>query len=477
MESGAGGTGSGKRLRAGKGVVHMATSRRDTEYVVAVDIGSCSVTCAIGAPRGEEIEVVATASAPSFGISRGEVTDIARAADSVSIAAAEAAGRCGLRIHSVFVTIAAPDLATDVASGSMEMPACRREVRRKDMRRLIERVRDGYPLPEGRAMVSARPVGWSVDDVSRVTDPTSMSATRLGLEMTVVTANGNRLADLRAIIHRAGFYLEGFIPETEACAAGCLSDDERNLGALVVSLGGGSTRAAIVAPDGSGAPSRCRSWPSGGTDMTKALMSRFRIPMVCAERIKREIADIGRAGASAAASGAVREAGAAAGAGSPAQARDSAPPTGRGRVRGGGHGSPPPAERPEAAEEIEVSTIEGQGTRRLALADVAAELRERVVSDLERVRLFCVENSFHPARGAGVVLTGGGASMRGLLPVAAAVFGTQCRIGRPRIGATDDPAMSAVIGTLIRGAEARLAAREGFLKRASDTLRHIAALF
>ena len=409
----------------------MPESNR-TEYVVAVDVGSSKIACLIAQVHDGHLEVVGRSLAPSFGVRGGDVSEISRAADSTIIAVAEAAAACGVRVHSVFVCTTGADVKTDRTTARVDVPRYRSQISARDASRLMDNARRDFPLPDDRILLSMRPLTWSVDDLCSVEEPVGLTGRSLRAELAVVSVLKNRVRDLRKLLHEAGMYVEGILPEPEASAAGCLSDDERRLGALVVNIGAATVHAGILVGRGHAGIGASRAWPSGSQQWTEALMARFRMSMACAERVKREVAEVESPNASP----------------------------------GGA-----------TSEMIEVSTIDGQGTRGVPLCEIGSELRSQAVAALEQVRDFCREQSFHPAQAAGVVLTGGGAALKGIAPLAREIFGAPCRLGAPSLPNVKDPAFASVAGALAWGAEQRASSREGFLDRCSKRLRRVAAIF
>ena len=159
-----------------------------------------------------------------------------------------------------------------------------RDVQRDDVRRAIEAAR-GVTLPEDREILHVLPQEFSLDAQDNIRDAIGMVGQRLEANVHIVTASGTATQNIVTAVNRAGVRVDDTVLEPFASAEACLTQDERELGCCLLDIGGGTTE--LIAYTG-GVVRHTAAIPVGGDHFTNDLAVGLRTPIPEAEKIKRE---------------------------------------------------------------------------------------------------------------------------------------------------------------------------------------------
>ena len=254
-------------------------ARRDT--VCVLDIGSSKITCLIGA-RDETIGVrlLGHGTARSAGVKAGAVVDLAAAEVGIRQAVEKAERAAGVTAHAVNVNVALRSLAskhmrvqTEFASGAVED----RNLKRVIGASLSETAQPDY------AILHALPLDWEVDGETGIRDPRGMYGQQLGVNMHFVTAGIGPLRNLAHCIERCHLSLKSVTVSPFAAARSVLTQDERDLGALLIDLGAGLTSVGVFRDD---QLVHVDALGVGGWNVTSDIARGLDTPLEAAERIK-----------------------------------------------------------------------------------------------------------------------------------------------------------------------------------------------
>jgi cell division protein FtsA len=387
---------------------------RKDRHVVALDIGSTK-TCALIGEYDDAggVKFAALGAAESKGWRKGQIVNLDLAVSSIRRAVEEAETIVGVPVESASIGIAGGHVRGVNSRGGITIGARRREVQRDDVRRAIEAAR-GVSLPEDREVLHVLPQEFSLDAQDNIRDAIGMVGQRLEANVHIVTASGTASQNIVTAVNRAGVRVEDTILEPLASAEACLTQDERELGACLLDIGGGTTE--MIAYTG-GVVRHTAAIAAGGDHFTNDLAVGLRTPLAEAEKIKRGHACALR-------------------------------------------------ELQEQDLPIEIASVGDRPPRTIfsrMLSEIveprAQELLMLVRDELRRAGL----DSLIPA---GIVLTGGGAHLRGLPELAEKIFNLPLRIAAPRglEGMNDDvsrPEYSTAVGLVLYAARARRVASNG----------------
>ncbi|HEY5071530.1 MAG TPA: cell division protein FtsA [Caulobacteraceae bacterium] len=378
--------------------------------VAAVDLGASKVACFIMKHDGvrkadRSLTTAGVGYVQSHGVRGGAVVDMDEAAQAIAQAVERAEMIAGVSVQGVTVTTAGGQLASHRLTAQISLGA--RPIGDNDLARAAAQAMGNLRLIR-RTPIHLRPVAWSVDGQKGVRDPRAMFGRTLGLDLLVVSMNEAVFHTLGHCVERAHLQFEGVVAAPFASALAALEEDEMELGAICIDMGGGSTSTAVYS---GGALIHVDSLAVGGSHVTQDVARGLSTSMAGAERIKT------LHGSAIASTNEDRE-------------MIEAPP--RGDDPGAGPVTAP---------------------RSLLKGIIAPRVEETL--ELVKERLKAAGVLAQP--GAGIVLTGGASQLAGVREVAVRVFDRPVRLGRPRrvphlADAASGPAFCAAAGVLHRAA-------------------------
>jgi cell division protein FtsA len=389
------------------------------DLIVGLDIGTTKICAVIGQVVGEtdRLEIVGVGTVPSRGLRRGVVVNIESTVRSVLEAVEAAELMSGREVQSVYAGISGRHIEGINSRGVVAVTGRGREISGEDVDRVIDAGK-AIPVPMDREVLHVIPQEFIVDEQRGIRNPLGMIGVRLEAEVHIITGSVTSAQNIIKCINRAGFKVEDLILEPLASARAVLTQDEKDLGVMLVDIGGGTTDVMVYLE---GSPYHTEVLPVGGDQVTSDLSILLKTPVEAAEKLKQEAGccylDL------------VHE-----------EETVSIP--------GVGGRSPLIRSRREIVE-----IIQPRMSEMLALAKEQAE-----------------EKGYFKTLGGGVVLTGGGALLPGTQELAQQVFGLPARIGLPvRLpGLTEEvasPVFATAIGLLLYGSQKAGGAAPGRSRR------------
>lgn len=377
--------------------------------VAALDIGTGYTTAMIAAvhadsPRSRRLRVLAVGHTRTMGLRRGVVSDIEEATQSIRAAVQEAERVAGVSVETLYVGIAGEHVR---ASGSTGVVAVNGdEITSAD----IERVNDvarALVIPADRELLHAIAQEYRVDQAEGIRDPLGMTGTRLETEMYLVTIGSAPATNLRKAIERAGYKSVRLVHESLAASLSVLSEEERELGVVLMDLGAGTTDLAIFHE---GKIRHLGTIPYGGNNVTADLVQGLGITQGDAEQLKE--------------------------------------------VYGCAY-----EPLVESGQVIAMPASGSHPERHLSRELMSHIIHQRMDEIFDKVRREIESAGYKGRLNAGVVLTGGGASLEGIVELATDVFGVGVRIGVPGrqldglAEAVTDPQFATVTGIALYAAQ------------------------
>src|SRR5204863_2793846 len=218
------------------------------------------------------------------GLKKGAVVNIEAAAESIkkSVGEAEAMARC--EIDTVFVGLAGAHIKSFNSCGVTSIPTRTREINNEDVRRVIETAR-AVALSPDREIIHILPQEFTVDDQCGISDPLGMVGTRLEVNVHIVTRSTTGAQNTVTAVNRSGLLVGDTVLEPIAVGEAILSEDEKELGSVLVDIGGGKTNVAIYHH---GAVRHTVVVPLGGELFTNDIAVGLRTSIPEAERLKRQ---------------------------------------------------------------------------------------------------------------------------------------------------------------------------------------------
>ena len=364
--------------------------QKRTALVACLDIGTSKVACMIArlkpcppseALRGRShaVELIGYSQIQSRGVKAGAVVDQAGCEQSVRQAVALAEEMAKVRVESVLLSVSGGRLQGQLIEAASDIRGA--TVAASDIARITSAGMH-HATGEGRTVLHALPVGYSIDGVKGIRDPKGMVARQFGVDMNVVTADATVAKNLMLVVERCHLNVEAMAASPYVAGLSVLTDDEADLGAAVVEMGAGTT---TIATYSGGRFVHATGFALGGHHITMDLARGLSACIADAERIK----------------------------------------TLYGTVLTGGSDTRELMSVPSAGDDgLDVPQIVSRAT-------IANIVRHRAEEIFEMVRDRLADSPFAAEPKARVVLSGGASQLTGTLELATRVLNRPVRVGRP----------------------------------------------
>lgn len=256
--------------------------------VAGIELGSSKITTIIAQvavnPTTLEtgVNVVGVAASESQGIRKGQIVDIEEAVESI-ISSVEAAERmAGYNLDSAYVAVGGAHVHSQNSHGVVAVSDPDGEISIEDVDRVVEAA-SAISLPQSREVIHVLPNEFIVDGESGVKDAVGMSGVRLEVETHIISAAAAALKNIRKALGEVGVNPEGLVFNGLAASYSSLSATEKELGCVLVDIGGGTTSVAAYLD---GALSYSGVIPIGARNVTNDLAIGLRLSLESAEKIK-----------------------------------------------------------------------------------------------------------------------------------------------------------------------------------------------
>jgi len=258
--------------------------RNRENSIVGLDIGTTKI-CALAAEAdsGEPLNIVGFGQAPSEGINKGVVVNIEKTVRSIQHAVRECELMSGAQIKTAFAGIAGQHIR-GVNSHGMVTVQHNRTVTEEDIRRVIEAAQ-AITIPNDREVLHILPQEFIVDDQDGVQNPLGMTGIRLEVNVHIVTCAATSGQNIVKCCNLAGLDVLDIVLEPLASAQAVLSEDERELGVVLVDIGGGTADIAIYS---AGSIVHTSVLPVGGNHLTRDIALGLSTPLEEAESLKHK---------------------------------------------------------------------------------------------------------------------------------------------------------------------------------------------
>lgn len=250
--------------------------------IVGLDVGTTKI-CAIMGEAGETgVGVLAVSSRPSTGLKKGVVIDIELTAGSIRKAVADIEEKTGSGVREVYVGIAGSHIKSFSSYGAVGIKG--REVTHEDVERAIESASAVY-VPLDREILHVLPTDFILDGQDGIKDPVGMAGVRLEVKVYIVTGAVTSVQNLLKCCERAGLEVIDIVLQPLASAEATLTSYERDMGVMLVDIGGGTTDIALYKD---GWLRHTAVLGIGGNHFTNDISVGLRVPFPEAERIKKK---------------------------------------------------------------------------------------------------------------------------------------------------------------------------------------------
>ncbi len=251
--------------------------------LVAVDLGTSKVCCAVAEDDGPRLRVLGVGEAQTAGVRKGVVQDPDAATEAISRALDAAERASGVEIESALLTLSGRHIHSRPSQAVVSVNSRGGAVGASELNRVLEAARSA-PSEDGREVVHLIPREYQVDGTRGLRDPRGIPGGRLSVDAELVLASSAHLAALVGCAHQAGLRVDDVVVQPLASAEGVLRDRELEQGVALVDIGAGTSDLAIFR---SGSISSVRVLPVGGQNVTSDLATGLRCDQEEAEVLKR----------------------------------------------------------------------------------------------------------------------------------------------------------------------------------------------
>ncbi len=378
----------------------MKSISQNEKIIVALDVGTTKVCTIISKVVNSEIEILGVGSHPSYGLKKGCVINIDKTVKSISCSLEEAKLMAGIsKIENATIGIAGNHIYSFNSSGVVATK--NKEVTEIDVERVLDAAK-AVVIPSDREILHVLPQEFRVDNTRGIKDPVGMHGVRLEANVHIVTGQTTLIQNLIRCVDQAGLKANEIILQPVASSKSVLSNEEKELGVVLIDIGGGTTDIAVWKEN-------CLIWsqiiPVGGNHFTNDLAVGLKVTSDEAERIKIN------------------------------------------------HGSVLP-DKVNDSSNILVQGVSGIKPREVEIKYISKILNARAEELLGVVKRILENNQLIDKMNAGFVITGGGALLNDLVPFAEYYLEKPAKVGYPvtfggMTNVMEDPKLSTVLGLLL----------------------------
>jgi cell division protein FtsA len=379
---------------------------KENPVIVGLDIGTTKIA-AIVAQRDQhgKLRILGMGKVPSYGVTRGEVTNIKNTTEAIVQAVAEAKRQSGYDIKSVFVGIAGQHISSKQSRDIYTLENPDEEITREDLRMMVQNMHR-IALEPGERIITVLPQEFSVDNTHNIIDPIGMCGSRLEANFHIITGKVTAAQNIKKCVERAGLKMAGLFLEPLASSAAVLHNDELEAGVVLVDIGGGTTDVAIFK---NRIIRHTAVIPFAGNIITEDIMEGCKLLRPQAEKLKTSF------------------------------------------------GSALPNETHEN-EIISIPGIAGRDRKEISMRTLAHVISARMEEIFSAVYFEIKSSGYANSLNAGIVITGGGSQLKHLKQLVEYTTGLSARIGFPTSYIAKDnkdelkhPMYSTGIGLVLEG--------------------------
>lgn len=257
--------------------------RRGANIVVGLDMGTTKISAIIGEIQSDGmIDIIGVGSHPSRGLKKGVVVNIDSTVESIYRAVREAQIMAGVDVDAVYVGIAGGHIAGINSTGIVTVK--NQEITARDIDKVLDAAH-AVALPVDREVIHILPQEYAVDGEWGIFDPPlGMSGGRLEAKVHIVTAAVASAHNIIKSVNKAGLEVEDIVLEQLAASESVLSPAERDLGVVIVDIGGGTTNIALLSES---SLKHTAVLTVGGNHITSDLAYGLNLPLLDAEQLKK----------------------------------------------------------------------------------------------------------------------------------------------------------------------------------------------
>jgi cell division protein FtsA len=370
-----------------------------TELFTGLDVGSSTIRVVVAQrhPNQEGLHILGAAEGPAEGITKGTITSIDDAVTSLSSTLEKVERMTGVPVEHATVAINGPQITSQESHGIVAVAKADGEIKQNDVDRVLEAAQ-AVATPPNYEILHVVPRSFTVDNQHGVKDPIGMSGMRLEVDAQIIQGLSANIKNLQKAIYRTGVSIDDLVLAALASSLACVTKRQKDLGVALLNIGANTTSLLVFEE---GDVLHTKIFPVGASHITNDVAIGLRISIDLAEKVKIEFGtavpdDIGK------------------------------------------------------RDDINLSELGGEdvAVARKHVADIISARVEEIFSLAERELQQIDRAGLLPA---GIILTGGGAKLPGMVEAAKREFRLPASIGFPdgyssAIDKINDPAFTTALG-------------------------------
>jgi len=256
------------------------------DFIVAVDIGTSKVCTVVGKVINGQIEIAGKGIEACIGLKKGTIVDIDDTANSIKNSVKQAEGEANMSIYSGFVNITGMNINIIRSKCEIDISNENREVTQEDIDKIMNQVSQ-IPISDDSQIINIFTKQFTIDGCDEILDPLGMVGTKLEVDVDFVVGKKVSVQNIAKSMGKAGLKTDGYIIEALASSQVALLDDEKDMGVILIDVGGGITDVSVIKGNNI---IYYGSIPVGGDHITNDISVGIKISYLEAEKIKREYA-------------------------------------------------------------------------------------------------------------------------------------------------------------------------------------------
>ncbi len=256
------------------------------DIIVGVDIGSSNIRTVIAQimPAEEKPRIIGVGTAPSSGVRKGIIVDLEEATMAIHKSLEEAERIAGITVSRAIISVGGNHIASQYSKGVIAVGRADGEVTEDDIERVIGAAQ-AISIPPNKEILHIIPRDYSLDDQKNIKDPIGMNGVRLEVDALIIEGSTPYIRNLTKCVEQAGIEPETFVLSPLAAAKATLSKRQKELGVILVDIGGGATSIAVFEEDDL---LHTSVLPLGGNHITNDIAIGLRTSIDVAEKVKLE---------------------------------------------------------------------------------------------------------------------------------------------------------------------------------------------
>jgi len=381
------------------------------DIITGLDVGSTTIRLVIGelvddgTGESTNLHIIGVAESPSQGISKGVVTSIEDAVSSLTTCLEKAERMAGVPLEKAYVSISGAHIIAQPSKGVIAVSKANGEINEDDVDRVIEAAQ-AVATPPNYEILHVIPRSYTVDNQTNIKDPVGMTGVRLEVDAQIIQGLSSQIKNLTKGVYRTGLDIEDLVFGGLAAAESTLDKQQKELGVALVNIGGATTSIVVIEE---GDVLHTAVLPIGAGHITSDIAIGLRTSIEVAEQVKSQY----------------------------------------------GTSLPETVDKKEMIDLGEFQDAEAQYISRKHVAEIIEARIEEIFKLVNKELKKISRSGLLPA---GIVLTGGGARLTGIVDVAKREFRLPASIGTPQelttaIEKVNDPMYSVAVGLLLWGAQ------------------------